>query len=59
MKNILISIGVAFLVVSIVYIFIIFFYPGMDIDSAFGLIVYSFAGSVTLTALVLRLRRHR
>ncbi|QBE62363.1 hypothetical protein [Pseudoduganella lutea] len=59
MKRTLISFGVAFLVVVIVYISILFFDPGMNVEKAFNIIVLSFIGSAVLAALVLRLRRRR
>lgn len=59
MKNILISIGVALLVVGVVYVSIIFFYPKMNLDYAFGLLLYSFLGSAVVTALVLMFRKRR
>ena len=59
MKTILISLGVAFLAVAIVYISIFFLDPGMNVEMAFNIIFYAFVGSGILTALVLTLRGRR
>jgi hypothetical protein len=59
MKTLLISLGVAFLAVVIVYISIFFLDPGMNVEIAFGIIFYTFFGSGILTALVLGLRSSR
>lgn len=59
MKTILISLGVAFLAVAIVYISIFLLAPGMNVEQAFGIIFYAFIGSGILTALVLMLRGRR
>lgn len=59
MKTILISLGVAFLAVAIVYISIFFLDPGMNVEKAFNIIFYAFFGSGTLTAPVLTLRGRR
>lgn len=59
MKTILISLGVAFLAVAIVYISIFFLDPGMNVEKAFNIIFYAFVGSGILTALVLTLRGRR
>lgn len=59
MKTILISLGVAFLAVAIVYISIFFLDPGMNVEKAFGIIFYAFFGTGILTALVLMLRGRR
>ncbi|MGI4718544.1 MAG: hypothetical protein ACRYGO_03910 [Janthinobacterium lividum] len=45
MKTILISLGVAFLAVAIVYISIFFLDPGMNVEKAFNIIFYAFFGS--------------
>ena len=59
MKRTVISLGVGFLVVAIIYISIFFFDPGMNIEKAFNIIVLSFIGSAVLTALVWRPRGRR
>ena len=59
MKRLFISLGVAFLVVALVYVSIFFLDPGMNIEKALNIIVYSFVGSAVLTALVLGLRGRR
>jgi len=60
MRTMLISLGVAFLAVAIVYISIFFLDPGMNVEKAFSIIFYAFFGSGILTALVLMFRgRHR
>lgn len=56
MRIMLISLGVAFLAVAIVYISIFFLDPGMNVEKAFGIIFYAFFGSVIFTALVLTIR---
>jgi ABC-type Fe3+-siderophore transport system permease subunit len=59
MKRTFISLGVAFLVVALIYISIFFFDPGMNVEKAFNIIVLSFIGSAVVTALVLMLRGRR
>lgn len=59
MKTMLISLGVAFFAVAIVYISIFFVDPGMNVEKAFNIIFYAFVGSGILTALVLTLRGRR
>lgn len=59
MKTMFISLGVAFLVVVIVYISIFFLDPGMNVEKAFNIIFYAFFGSGILTALVLTLWSRR
>jgi hypothetical protein len=59
MKRTFISLGVAFLVVALVYVSIFFFDPGMNVEKAFNIIVLSFIGSAVVTSLVLMLRGRR
>lgn len=56
MRIMLISLGVAFLAVAIVYISIFFLDPGMNVEKAFGIIFYAFFGSGIFTVLVLTIR---
>jgi len=54
-----ISLGVGFVVVAVIYVSIFFFDPGMNIEKAFNIIVFSFIGSTLLTALVWRPGRRK
>ena len=59
MKRMSISLGVGFMVVAVIYVSIFFFDPGMNIEKAFNIIVFSFIGSTLLTALVWRPGRRK
>jgi len=59
MRTALISLGVGLLVVALVYVSIFFLDPGMNVEKALNIIVYSFVASALLTTLVLALRRRR
>jgi len=48
MKRMSISLGVGFVVVAVIYVSIFFFDPGMNIEKAFNIIVFSFIGSTLL-----------
>lgn len=59
MKRMFISLGIGFVVVAVIYVSIFFFDPGMNIEKAFNIIVFSLIGSTVLTALVWRPRGRR
>ena len=59
MKRAFISLGVAFLVATLVYISIFLFDPGMYVEKAFNILVAAFVGAGIITALALGLRERR
>jgi hypothetical protein len=59
MKIAFISLGIALSVVALIYVLIFLYDPGMNVEKAFNIIVYSFASSAVLSALVLTLRSRR
>lgn len=58
MRTTFVSLGIAILIAVLVWASIIFLDPGMSLDKAYSIIVFSFIGSAVLTALVL-IRRGR
>lgn len=59
MRRTLISLGVAFLVLAIVYTAIFFLDPGMNVEKAYNILVLSFIGAGIVTALGLQFRKRR
>lgn len=56
MKRTCVALSVAFSFVAFLYLLIVFLDPGMNVETAFNLLVFAFIGSAALTALVLALR---
>jgi len=59
MKRALISLGVAFLVLILVYVAIFILDPGMNVEKAFNILVLSSLGAGIVTALGLQLKKRR